>query len=85
MFTSIMLMVVLHHVRFPKIRGCVRFLSDISFELYLFQAIAMRIVFDYLGFAPSWSAMMLLLLMDIVISAIFHFGLIKPLTFKLSK
>lgn len=31
------------------------------------------------------SAMMLLLLMDIVISAIFHFGLIKPLTFKLSK
>lgn len=84
-FTSTMLMVVIHHVRFPKIRGCVRFLSDISFELYLFQAIAMRIVFDYLGFAPSWSAMMLLLLMDIVISAIFHFGLIKPLTFKLSK
>ena len=31
------------------------------------------------------SAMMLLLLMDIVFSAIFHFGLIKPLTFKLSK
>ena len=31
------------------------------------------------------SVMMLLLLMDIVISAIFHFGLIKPLTYKRSK
>lgn len=85
LFTSIILMVVIHHVRFPKIGACVHFLSDISFELYLFQALAMRIVFDYIGINLSWVAMILLLFVNIFISTIFHFGLIKPLIFKLSK
>lgn len=85
LFTSIILMVVIYHVRFPKIGTCVHFLSDISFELYLFQALAMRIVFDNLGFNLSWVTMILLLFVNIVISTIFHFGLIKPIIFKLSK
>lgn len=85
LFTSIILMVVIHHVRFPKIGACVHFLSDISFELYLFQALAMRIVFDYISINLSWVAMILLLFVNIFISTIFHFGLIKPLIFKLSK
>lgn len=42
------------------------------------------IVFDSFGFTPSWDAMILLLFIDIVISAIFHYGLIRPVTLKLS-
>lgn len=42
-------------------------------------------VFDYLGFIPSWYSMALLLLTDIVISAIFRYGLIQPILTKLIK
>lgn len=45
----------------------------------------MRIVFDYLSFNSSWYAMALLLLTDIVISAIFRYGLIQPILTKLTK
>ena len=85
LFTSTMLIVLIHRAPFPKNGSLVRFLSRISFELYLFQALAMRIVFDYLGFNPSWYAMALLLLTDIVISAIFRYGLIQPILTKLTK
>lgn len=85
LFTSTMLIVLIHRAPFPKNGSLVRFLSRISFELYLFQALAMRIVFDYLGFSPSWYAMALLLLTDIVISAIFLYGLIQPILTKLTK
>lgn len=85
LFTSTMLIVLIHRAPFPKNGSLVRFLSRISFELYLFQALAMRIVFDYLGFRPSWYAMALLLLTDIVISAIFLYGLIQPILTKLTK
>lgn len=83
-FTSTMLMIFIQRIPFPKIGKCIHFLSNISFELYLFQALAMRIVFDSFGFTPSWDAMILLLLMDILISAIFHYGLIRPITLKLT-
>lgn len=85
LFTSTMLIVLIHRAPFPKNGNWVRFLSRISFELYLFQALAMRIVFDYLGFNPSWYAMALLLLADIVISAVFRYGLIQPILTKLTK
>lgn len=85
LFTSTMLIVLIHRAPFPKNGSLVRFLSRISFELYLFQALAMRIVFDYLGFNPSWYAMALLLLADIVISAVFRYGLIQPILTKLTK
>lgn len=42
-------------------------------------------VFDYLGFIPSWYSMALLLLTDIVISAIFRYGLIQRILTKLTK
>lgn len=85
LFTSTMLIVLIHRAFFPKNGSLVRFLSRISFELYLFQALAMRIVFDYLGFNSSWYAMALLLLADIVISAVFRYGLILPILTKLTK
>ncbi len=85
LFTSTMLMVVVHRVRFPKVGKGIRLLSSISFELYLFQALAMRVVFDVLSLTPSWHAMILLLLVDVLVSAIFHFCLIQPIIIKLSK
>lgn len=85
LFTSTMLIVLIQRAPFPKNGSLVRFLSRISFELYLFQALAMRFVFDYLGFIPSWYSMALLLLTDIFISATFRYGLIQPILTKLTK
>lgn len=83
-FTCTMLIVVMHKFPYRKSNGIVDFLSRISFELYLFQSLAMALIWDMAGIKIGLLSMIYVMVADIIISALFHYLIITPITNKIA-
>lgn len=84
-FTCTMLIVVMHKLPFRKSNAIVDFFAKISFELYLFQSLAMAIIWDVAGIEIGLLSMICVMVADIIISALFHYLIITPITNKITR
>ena len=80
LFTCTILIVVIHKFPYNKVNGVVKFLSKISFELYLFQSLAMAIIWDVAGVEIGILSMIYVMVAVLIISALFHYLIITPIT-----
>lgn len=84
LFTCTILIVVMHKFPCRKSNGIVDFLSKISFELYLFQSLAMALIWDVADIKIGLLSMIYVMVADIIISALFHYLIITPITNKIT-
>lgn len=84
-FTSILMIVIVHKISFNHPQKLICFLSKISFEIYLFQALAIAFVFKLCDVELACAGMYLVMLVDVLVSSFFHFYIINPIINKFSK
>lgn len=78
-FTSVIMVVLVHRFPFRCPKRIVQFFAAISFEIYLFQAISMAIVFTLCGVALTWVGMCFVMFLDVCVSYFFHYYVINPI------